>query len=75
MIQRLSRIEALGHLPKLIKGTHPSHPKVRYFSGLTLEVQSQPPIPLALDGDVIGTTPATFRVRPGSLRVLVPCQG
>jgi YegS/Rv2252/BmrU family lipid kinase len=74
VIQRLSRFEALRHLPKLIKGTHPSHPKVRYFSGVALEVQSQPQVSLALDGDVIGTTPATFRVQPRSLQVLVPCQ-
>ena len=74
VIQRLSRFEALRHLPKLLRGTHPAHPKVRYFNGAVLEVHSQPPVPLALDGDVIGTTPATFRIRPRALQVLVPCQ-
>jgi YegS/Rv2252/BmrU family lipid kinase len=74
VIEGLSRLAALRHLPKLIRGTHPSHPKVRYFEGTLLEVCSQPRVPLALDGDLIGTTPATFRVRPQALRVLVPCQ-
>lgn len=72
IIQRLSRLEALAHLPKLIRGTHPTHPKVRYFSGTSLEVRSEPPVPLAIDGDVVGCTPATLTIRPGSLAVLVP---
>ncbi|MDH7504516.1 MAG: diacylglycerol kinase, partial [Verrucomicrobiota bacterium] len=68
----LNRLEALVHLPKLFNGTHPTHPKVRYFSGARLEVDSEPKAPLAIDGDVVGFTPATLTIRPGSLPVLVP---
>lgn len=72
IIDRLNRLEALVHLPKLFHGTHPGHPKVRYFSGDRLEVDSNPQAPLAIDGDVVGFTPAKLTIRPGSLPVLVP---
>ena len=71
VVERLSRLEALLHLPKLIRGTHPTHPKVRYFNGTRLEVRSEPPTPLVLDGDVIGCTPATLTICPHALPVLV----
>lgn len=71
LIQALGRFEALRCFPMLVRGTFPSHPKVRYFGGQELSVSTELPAPLALDGDVLGRTPATFRVLPGALRVLV----
>lgn len=72
IIERVSRLEAFLHLPRLVRGTHPSHPKVRYFSGTRLDIDADPQAPLAIDGDLVGLTPASFRVRPAVLPVLVP---
>lgn len=72
LIEGLSRLEVLGRFPQLLRGTFPGHPKVRYFPGRELEIQSDPPVPLALDGDVVGQTPATFRLLPGALRIVTP---
>ena len=72
LIEALGRIEALQCFPMLLRGTFPGHPKVRYFGGRELSVATDPAAPLALDGDVLGRTPATFRVLPGALRVLAP---
>jgi YegS/Rv2252/BmrU family lipid kinase len=72
VIQALGRLEALRCFPMLVRGTFPSHPKVRYFGGEELSVSTEVPMPLALDGDVLGRTPATFRVLPGALCVLAP---
>ncbi len=72
VIKRISRFEALWHAPMLIRGTHPTYSKVRYFRGTSLEVLSEPSTPLAIDGDLIGSTPASLRVCPQSLAVLVP---
>jgi len=74
LIRALGRFEALRCFPMLVRGTFPSHPKVRYFGGQELSVATEVPMPLALDGDVLGWTPATFRLLPGALRVLVPVQ-
>lgn len=72
LIEALSRWEALWNFPRLLRGTFPGHPRVSYHPGRELVVESARPVPLALDGDVVGTTPARFQVWPGALRVLVP---
>jgi YegS/Rv2252/BmrU family lipid kinase len=38
----------------------------------TVELIADPPLPLQLDGDVIGETPARFTVHPGAIRLIVP---
>lgn len=72
LIQALGRFEALRCFPMLVRGTFPKHPKVRYFGGQELSVSTEVPMPLALDGDVLGRTPTTFRVLPGAVRLLAP---
>jgi YegS/Rv2252/BmrU family lipid kinase len=37
-----------------------------------LRLRTRPPQPLAIDGEPFGSTPATFKVVPGALRVMVP---
>jgi len=72
VIEGLSRLEILRCFPRLLRGTHITHPRVRYFPGRTLRVESWPDQELQLDGDLIGRTPATFTVLPSALRILVP---
>lgn len=35
-------------------------------------IAADPPLPVELDGDVVGFTPATFTVQPGRLNLIVP---
>jgi diacylglycerol kinase (ATP) len=70
VIEALGRFETLRYFPLLLRGAHVGHPKVRFFRGAVLSVDSDPPMELQLDGDLVGSTPATFRLRPGALRVL-----
>ncbi len=71
LIEAVGRWELALQFGRLVRGTHVQHPKVRYFRGQWLEIDADPPQPLALDGEVIGMTPARFEVRPRSLQVLV----
>lgn len=43
-----------------------------YFSAPKIAIRTSPRVALAIDGDVIGKTPARFRVAPRALRVMVP---
>lgn len=47
-------------------------PYVIHRTGRTVVLQSEPSLPVQLDGDVAATTPVTFEVLPGALRVIVP---
>jgi YegS/Rv2252/BmrU family lipid kinase len=43
-----------------------------YFSAPKITIKTSPKVTLAIDGDVIGRTPARFSVARGVLRVMVP---
>lgn len=72
LIQALSRAATAVQFPKLVRGTFVGHPAVRYFRGTRLAIATDEPIPLQLDGDLVGSTPATFSIRPGAVRILAP---
>jgi diacylglycerol kinase (ATP) len=58
--------------PKIYKGTYLSHPKVEALRSRSVSVDAPERLPIELDGEQIGTTPARFEVVPGALRVRVP---
>lgn len=62
----------LSTMPKAFKGTHVDHPAVSVLRGRELQVDADRPFDVYADGDPIGATPATIRVVPAALRVLVP---
>ena len=70
LIRQTSRWEAAIQFPRLLKGTHIGHPKVRYFTGTELELNCDQSLEVAIDGDIVGSTPAKIQLRPGHLRVL-----
>jgi YegS/Rv2252/BmrU family lipid kinase len=47
-------------------------PYVTRIRAKHVEVRSDPPIPLQLDGDIRGETPATFDIIPNALTLIVP---
>lgn len=59
-------------LPRVYRGTHLRHPAVHLARGTAIIVEADPPLPLELDGEIVGTTPATFTLRSGYLTVLIP---
>jgi YegS/Rv2252/BmrU family lipid kinase len=54
------------------KAAHVDSPNAEFLRGTTIEVSSDRPFVIYGDGDPIGTTPATMRVEPRCLRVIVP---
>jgi diacylglycerol kinase (ATP) len=59
-------------LPKVYRGTHLPHPKAEALRGRTVTVDAPVALPIELDGEQPGTTPARFEVVPGALRLKVP---
>ena len=68
-IPQLSRLEILRRFPSLLAGTHIRHPSVTYRDGIRLEIDCDPQVPLQLDGDIVGLTPATIQVLPAALEI------
>jgi len=61
--------------PKIYKGTHVHHPKVEVLRSRTVSIDGAEPLPIELDGEVVGTTPSSWEVVPHALRIRVPNTG
>jgi len=59
-------------MPRMYRGTHLPHPKAELLRGSSVTVKSETPLPIELDGEQPGTTPVTFEVAAGALRLRVP---
>jgi diacylglycerol kinase (ATP) len=68
----VTKLDFITTFPKIYTGRHLSHPKIELLRGATVEIEADPPLPVVLDGEQPGTTPARFEIVPGALRVRVP---
>lgn len=57
---------------RVLAGRHLGSPGVLWDRARSVEIRSQTPMPFNADGQALGTSPASFRVLRGALRVLVP---
>jgi len=72
LIGDVSKVDFLTTAPKIYKGKHVHHPKVEVLRSKRVEVDAPVRLPIELEGEQVGTTPAVFSVVPGALRVRVP---
>ncbi|HKN64604.1 MAG TPA: diacylglycerol kinase family protein [Gaiellaceae bacterium] len=68
----VSKLDFVTTAPKLYSGRYLSHPKVELLRSSSVEISADEPLPLEVDGEPIGTTPARFEVVPSALRLRVP---
>ncbi|MFP1784667.1 lipid kinase [Lonsdalea quercina] len=64
--------EMIALIPFLRRGTHGRWRKVRAFSTTALTLQTSRPHDINADGEIVGTTPARFRIRRSAVRVFAP---
>ena len=56
----------------VFRGTHTTHPKVTMLRASHILIESDPPLPVLIDGDVFGTTPAEFTLTPRAIEIMAP---
>jgi YegS/Rv2252/BmrU family lipid kinase len=71
-IGEVGKLRFLANLPKVFKGTHVEGEDVRVFRAPHLELTASKPFPVYADGEHLTDLPASLRVLPRALRVLVP---
>jgi diacylglycerol kinase (ATP) len=64
-------LDVLRAAPELRKGTHLARADVREWQSSTVEIDAERPLLIEADGEVLGTTPATFDVLPNVLRLKI----
>jgi YegS/Rv2252/BmrU family lipid kinase len=68
----VGKLRFVGNLPKVFKGTHVKEDEVRVFRASHLELTASRPFPVYADGEHLTNLPASLRVLPRALSVLVP---
>jgi YegS/Rv2252/BmrU family lipid kinase len=68
----VSKLDFVTTAPKLYSGRYLSHSKVELLQSSAVRISATEPLPLEVDGEPIGATPARFEVVRSALRVRVP---
>jgi diacylglycerol kinase (ATP) len=72
LAQEMGRLALLRCFLHLLKGTHPGQPGIGYHRGQALDIDAPRTVAVQADGEILGHSPARFRIRPGALRLLAP---
>jgi YegS/Rv2252/BmrU family lipid kinase len=70
VIGDISRWLGIRSLPLLYRGTHGRLQQVRFSQARTLRIEADMPLAIQADGELVGETPAEFRVLPAALDLL-----
>jgi diacylglycerol kinase (ATP) len=65
------RSDSFTTLPKVYKGQHLPHRHIAELRAGQLCVEADPPFPVEADGEILGSTPASFGILPGVIRLKV----
>ncbi len=66
----MSRLEFLSLVPKVYRGAHVGHPKVKIYEAQTVEVSSDVTLFIEAEGELVGVAPARFRIHPRAVNFL-----
>jgi diacylglycerol kinase (ATP) len=72
LLREVGMVEFLRAFPRVFRGTHTTHPKVTMLRARHIVIESEPPLPVLIDGEVVGTTPAEFILAPHAISVMSP---
>jgi diacylglycerol kinase (ATP) len=75
LIGDVSKLDFLTTAPKIYKGKHVTHAKIEVVRSARVEVDALEHLPIEVEGEQVGTTPAIFELVPGALRIRVPPAG
>jgi diacylglycerol kinase (ATP) len=58
-------------LPKVYSGAHLPHRNIAELRAAQLSIEAEPGFPVEADGELLGTTPVSFGIIPGAIRLKV----
>ncbi len=67
----IGKWELLQAFPRIYRGTHVTHPKVRMMRATQVKIESPDRVLIQADGELLGEAPATLRILPSALCIAV----
>jgi len=64
------RLDIVKELPRIQRGAHLQNPHVRELRAREVSLESDPPMAIDLDGEMVGFTPAVLKIVPAAVRFL-----
>jgi diacylglycerol kinase family enzyme len=74
VFSRFSRTELIRHFRSIAFGRRQFSPKVRSYRSARVQIEGVHPLPCRADAEDLGTTPITYQIKPGALRVVTPAR-
>ncbi|MDD5038188.1 MAG: diacylglycerol kinase family lipid kinase, partial [Dehalococcoidales bacterium] len=71
VIGDIGKLELLKALPTVYKGTHVTHPKVTMSKTASITIETSERVLVSADGELLGEGPASFRLMPAALSIVV----
>lgn len=75
VVGNFGRVESLLRLPTLYRGTFLNNSRIGFFRGEHVELRSEAPLSIHVEGEYIGETPAAFDILKKALKVSSPTGG
>lgn len=72
VIHKIPKLKVLRLFPTIFAGKHIEVEEVSIYRGKKVELYGDSPMPINLDGDLVGTTPLTIEIVPKSLKLMSP---
>ncbi len=70
-IEHATKREVIATMPRMYKGEHVPHPDILEAKRVRCSIEADPPLLVAADGEVLGSTPARFEVLRNALALKV----
>lgn len=70
-IEHANKREAIAIMPRVFKGQHIPHPQIKEAKRVRVAIESERPLLVEADGEVLGTTPARFEVLKDVIRLKI----
>jgi diacylglycerol kinase (ATP) len=67
---KATRLDVIRELPRIQRGGYLRNPKVTQYRAGVVSIDSDKPLAIDLDGEMVGYTPARVRVLPSTVRLL-----
>ena len=71
IFREVNRREIVQIFLNVFQGRHIAHPKVEFHRASAVTLECEPQQLLMADGELLGETPLTLKVRPGELSILI----
>ncbi len=71
LIDKPDRLDILKELPRIRFGWHLRNPKVKLLRTPSIVISASKPLPIDVDGESVGVTPAKLTIQPSALRFVI----